>query len=371
MKGRVDWLISQMEIVGGAETFVREAAPLLRARGWDLRLVALSGGGVLLAELQAAGVPVVALGAHHKADLRALLRLGRLWRSDRPCIVHTHLYHAGLAGRLVARLLGIALVVVHQQGPEWSRARLRSLLDRRTAAWVTRYAVSCQAVAAVLQSRERIPPSQIEVIYAGVRLPDGPPGGRPPEWPVPSGVPALACVGRFAPEKGQTVLLDALARLDAAGVNAHTIFLGDGPLRSELARRAGELGLDEKVTFAGLRRDVRLWLPHCDLFVLPSDWEGISLALLEAMAAGLPAVATAAGGTPEAVAHGRTGLLVPPRDPDALAAALARLLADAALRQEMGRAARARAAQRFALEQVVLDIDRLYERLLAGESEVR
>jgi glycosyltransferase involved in cell wall biosynthesis len=125
------------------------------------------------------------------------------------------------------------------------------------------------------------------------------------------------------------------------------------------------LQIQEHVCFTGYQKDVRPWLAALDIFVLSSDWEGMSNALLEAMAAGLPVVATAAGGTPDVVAEGRTGLLVPPRDPCALAEAIESLVRDPDLRHSMGRAGRERVAECFSVERMVERTQTLYETLLS------
>ena len=128
------------------------------------------------------------------------------------------------------------------------------------------------------------------------------------------------------------------------------VFVGEGNQLPELLEQCNRLGLEDNIHFVGHQQDVAEWLPHFDIFALPSAWEGISLALLEAMAAGLPVVATAVGGTPEVVLDEQTGLLTPPGDPQAMAAALERLLSDPALRQEMGAAGQARVSASFAIE---------------------
>jgi glycosyltransferase involved in cell wall biosynthesis len=144
----------------------------------------------------------------------------------------------------------------------------------------------------------------------------------------------------------------------------HVVIVGEGPERARLEAQAAHLGLAEQVHFVGHQQDVRPWLAAFDVCVLSSDWEGMSNAILEAMAAGLPVVATAVGGTPEVVVDGVTGFLVPPRDPQALADAILRLLRDPDLRRRMGEAGRAHVTEHFSVEQMVHKRERLYEELL-------
>lgn len=376
---RVDWLVSELLIMGGAESYVRSVAPRLRAVGWDLHVITLASGGELVRELRSEGVPVIELGVRHKADITAIIRLLRLWKSDRPALIHTHLFHAGVLGRLAARSLGLSPLIVHQHGLERARSRLRSILDRLLSPLAQQYVASCQAVARQLSTREAIPPEKLVVIYNGIDPSVFPRSqsllsGDRPEWRDdflktfdldPSSL-HLACVGRLSPEKGQALLLEALSLLTAKGLRVQVVFFGEGPLRQALQERCAQLNLGAQVRFAGLRRDLHHWLPCFDLFALPSAWEGLSMALLEAMAAGLPVVATGVGGSPEVVVDGVTGLLVPPGDAAALANALTRLAQDPDLRHEMGAAGKQRVEAQFSLSSTVAALNNLYEELLSG-----
>ena len=375
MKARLDWLITQLRIAGGAEHFVRLSAPRLRAAGWDLRVITLVSGGELVDELRAEGVPVLELGARGRLDLGLLPRLLAAWRADRPRLVHTHLYHAGLLGRGAARWLGLSPVVVHQHGLEQARSRPRSALDRLLSPLASGYVASCEAVRERLAGREGVPPGKILRIYNGVdpqafmtreQVSPGEARAFQAEFNLQPGTVRLACAGRLAPEKGQALLLEALARLPELPLQA--VLFGEGPLREALERRCAALGLGGRVIFAGARRDLRRWLPHFDLFALPSAWEGLSMALLEAMACGLPAAATRVGGSPEAVLDGETGFLTPPGDAQALARALERLAQDPALRRELGAAGRRRVEAVFNLEGTLQALEALYSELLAGRT---
>ena len=360
---QVDWLVSQLKVVGGAETFLRETAPRLRKAGWNLRVITFVSGGPLINELKNDEVPVIELDARHKYDLGAFTRLIKIWKSKPPDLVHTHLYHAGLIGRIVARFLNISPVIVHQHGPQHSRSRHRTLSDKITSRWVNRYVTSCEAVSQILKLREGIKDTQIIVIPDGINIIQSP-VKLPPDWPIAPNKVGLVCVGRLSPEKGQFWLLKALANPLLHKADIHVVFMGDGKMSTELLDLSTQLGLNEMVSFVGMRRDILEWLPNFDIFVLPSDWEGISLALLEAMATGIPVVATAVGGTPEVVVDGETGLLVPPRDPEALAESITRLLNDPEMRQRMGQAGRQRVQDHFTIEETVLKTEHLYNTLL-------
>jgi glycosyltransferase involved in cell wall biosynthesis len=170
----------------------------------------------------------------------------------------------------------------------------------------------------------------------------------------------LVTVARLSPEKGLDTLLHAMAEAVRAEPGIHLEIAGDGPLRSELEQLAKNLGLDRHVRFLGEVRDIAALLSRASLFVLPSNSEGISLTLLEAMARGLPIVTTKVGGNVEVVIHGETGLLVPPASPPALAGAILKILGDSSKSQLMGRAGRRRVEAFFDIRQVVAQYEKLY-----------
>ncbi len=176
-------------------------------------------------------------------------------------------------------------------------------------------------------------------------------------------------VGRLEPVKGVDLVLQAATLLRSAlpgGAPAWSLTLaGDGSQRAALEAQAHALGLADRVRFLGTRQDVANLLSSNDVLVLPSRWEGMPNVALEAMACGLPVIATAVGGTPEVVAHRETGILVPPEQPLALAQAMAVLLADASLREKMGQAGRRRVETEFSIDTAVARTEALYRELLA------
>lgn len=361
---RIDWLISQLEILGGAEKLVLTCVPRLRAAGWDIKVVTLTSGGESIGELREMGVPVTALNLGSLSKSMNISRLVRMWAKDPPNLVHTHLYHAGIIGRIACKFTGISPVLVHQHGPERNRTRIRSFLDRSTSNWVTRYIASCQAVSQTMQEREGIPASKIEVIYNGVESAQQYETIRPMGWPGRVELPTLVYAGRLSPEKGLLTLIQALGIVDKSPVKFQCLILGEGSTSEAITREIEHTGLKEKIFLLGKKSDIGAWLQHCEIFVLPSIWEGASIALLEAMAAGLPVVATATGGTPELVEDGISGILVPPADPTALAGALIQLLGSVELRDKMGKAGYKLVHENFRIEITVDRISALYSGLL-------
>ena len=361
---KIDWVITELNILGGAEVYVRQMAPRLLQAGYAIRVITLMSGGTLVKELRNSGVSVIELGLKNKFDWNVLVRLCRLWRIDKPDLVHTHLYHAGIIGRIVAKVMGIRMVVVHQHGAERVRSIIRSGIDRITSSLVSQYVATCRAVADVLQQREGISGTKIAVIYNGIECLDQ--IGQYPDKPhqTLSSLMTIINIGRLSPEKGHNTLLEAIARLNSGHTQARLVLVGEGESQTFLTDRIKELNLNGFVHMLGKRRDIAELLVNADIFVLPSDWEGVSMALLEAMAAGLPVVATAVGGTPEVVIDGINGLLVPPGDPEALASALTRLLLDPDLRRHIGQAGRQSVVERFNIQHTVQQLQALYENLI-------
>jgi glycosyltransferase involved in cell wall biosynthesis len=335
--------------VGGAQTYVGQLLPAL-TEDFDVALAA-SGHGPLRDAAEDAGVRFLPLRNLRRPvnplrDLLALFELISLMRRERPDIVHANSSKAGVLGRLaaVAARVPIRIFTVHgwafkaYSGPA-SWAYLWA--DRLASRWTT--LTICVAeherlngIAARTCRSERtvVIPNAVDVAAV-------------PRAELDGGTPRLIAVGRLKPPKDFATLTRALADLPSGSFDARIV--GDGPQRLELEADVAQLGLAGAVRLLGERADVPQLLAAADVFVLSSASEGLPLSIEEAMAAGLPVVASAVGGVPEIVVDGETGFLVPPGDSERLAEALRLLLADPGLRRRMGAAARARAETLFDL----------------------
>ena len=334
---------------GGAQTYVRTLIPFLVER-FDLT-VAAHGPGPVREAAAAAGVPFVSLRYVRRrldplGDALGLIELVRLFRRVRPDIVHLNSSKMGFLGRLAAALAGVPIRVLTAHG--WAFAwhtgvasRMYRLADRLMAPLTTCViAVSHQQRAAGLRAGT-CRAGRTVVIHNAVEP------GPAPRRPASGGPVRLVSVGRPSPPKDVVTLVRALALVPSGSVRVRLV--GDGRERPALEAEAARLGVDGALEFLGERRDVPALLADADVFVLSSRSEGMPVSVLEAMAAGLPVVASAVGGVPEVVVSGETGVLVPPGDPPALAEALARLAADPDLRLRFGRAGRTRAEEHFGL----------------------
>lgn len=326
-------------------------------------------------ELERRGVKVFHLGKKRGFDPRTFGALASVLRQWKPDLLHTHNYvlryvlpSAAATGLppVVHTIHNVADREVERLG-QW----LHQLAFRR---WARPVAIA-EEVAASFQrvyhlDRPVLIPNGIDLRpYAEAR------GGRD-EWRRREGFAPdellIACIARFYEQKNHKTLLEAFAAVKNDCPKARLLLAGDGHLREALERQVAELGLGRQVVFLGRRDDVARILGASDLFALASLWEGNPLSVMEAMAAGLPVVATTVGGIPELVETGRSGLLCRPGDAAAVAEAIRTLVGDAARRREMGEQAMARAGVRFGEQAMVGAYERLYdEELMSGISSAR
>jgi sugar transferase (PEP-CTERM/EpsH1 system associated) len=367
-------LITELN-VGGAERIVAQLATHLPRDRYQVRVACLYAPHAVGADIEAAGIPVINLDMRGKGDLRAPLRLLRLLRREPVDVLHAHLFHANFLAATVGKAAGVPVVIATRHSIEIG-GRLRERINRATRPLCdTVVAVSREVYQAEID-RSGIDSARVTLIPSGVELdrfaaPDPAATERLRRaWHIQPETKLIGTVGRLVPPKGHTYLLDAATRLRDRAPKLRIAIVGDGPLRPALEAQTRSLGLSDTVIFTGIRREVPEILALLDLFVLPSLWEGLPIALLEAMAAGRPVVATRVGGVPEVVVDGTTGRLVATSDPDALANAILTLLQDPDLRRRMGAAGQARVRKHFSVERMVKDMDQLYCRLLAQREAV-
>jgi glycosyltransferase involved in cell wall biosynthesis len=277
-------------------------------------------------------------------------------------------YKSDLIGWLAARRLGIpAVCISHGWTAATFRVRINEAADRLVMRCMDRI-VCVSEGQAVKVRRSGIPEGRIEVIRNAIRAsafdrPD--PAYRAllqGLFPVPPRI-VVGGAGRFSPEKGYGQLVEAAALVTRSDPGIGFVLFGDGPLRHDIVRQIAALGLERRCVLAGFRTDLDRFLPHLSMLAQSSFTEGLPVVVLEALAAGVPVVATAVGGTPEVIASGETGYLVPPGQPEALAQRILDLARDDAGRQAMGERARKHVRENFTLEAQSLRYQRLFEDL--------
>jgi glycosyltransferase involved in cell wall biosynthesis len=357
--------------LGGAELSLLMLIEGLDRESWrPTLLLDAEAGAELLAERAAEQGAAVRRVRSMPLGLRGALRavgLVRLLRSERPALFHAHMSWPlaakwALAAAVAARVPCVGTV---QLIPELRLERSSFLQLRLLARGVGRYVAVSNDVAAELAERFRWPADKIEVVYNAVRL-------ERFEAPAPPGLreelgggdrPLVLTCARLDEQKGHRVLLRAAAQLPGVSF----AFAGEGPERAALEALAGELAVSDRVAFLGYREDIPALLAACDVFALPSLYEGSSLAVLEAMAARRVVVSSAIGGTEELIEDGRSGLLVRPGDVDGLRDALARVVEDEGLRTALAGRARERVEREFTPAAMVGANERIYRELLGDE----
>jgi glycosyltransferase involved in cell wall biosynthesis len=353
---------------GGAEQLLVNAAPHLERNRFDYEVAyVLPWKDSLRPQLQEANLPVHCLeGGSGAGWLRTLRRLTRERGVD---LIHAHLPYAAIGARVA---VGGRLPIVYTEHNVWPRYHRATYWGNALTFPRNRhvFAVSDEVRRSIRYPRSlrglRMPP--VETLHHGLDLSAvdrwaGADGVRR-ELGIPQDAPLVGAIGNLKPLKGQEHLLRAAALVRRTRPDARFVLVGLGPRESELRREAAGLGLDGSVTFTGFREDAPRIAAALDVYVQPSEAEGLPIALLEAMALRRPVVATSVGGTPEVIRGPEEGVLVPPRDPEALAGSILALLGDPQRRRDMGEAAEHR-ARGFDIRRAVRRIEEVYEELVA------
>lgn len=368
--------------VGGAESQLVEIILNLDRRFMP-SVCCLSTAGPLASRLEDAGIPITTIGFTGIRQRRGLGWIGavarlpmdlarfvRCVRSCKPAILHGVLAHAYVLGALVGRLSGVPVVVASRRSLSHFKRdrRLLQLGERIANRWTDLVIANSEAVRRDALETEGLPPDDVIVIHNGLdtdRYTQAPDTALRRALDLRSG-PVVIVVANLIPYKGHVYFLRAWAAVCRVMPDVTAILVGDGPARSAIEADARTLGIEARLRLLGTRHDVERLLAVADLLVHPSLEEGFCNALIEGMAAARPVVATDVGGNREAVVDGETGLLVPPRDPDALASAMLDILGRPDRGAELGRAGRARVLEKFQRSHMVRQYEGVYDALMIG-----
>lgn len=343
---------------GGGETMCENLTYALMCMGHQVTAVSLYGERTPISlRMEQAGVKLVYLDKKLGLDVSMIPKLVSVFRQERPDVVHTHLDVIKYAVP-AAKLAGVRRCVhtVHNVADKEAEGRLQKLTNTffYRLDWSTPVALSPQVQQTILPFYG-LKQGQVPVIYNGIDLSRF----RSKSDYSQENTVKLVHVGRFTPQKNHDRLLRAFAALCESHPQCRLTLVGDGELRQQVEELVETLHLNRAVTFAGAQADVRPYLERADIFVLPSDYEGIPMTIIEAMATGLPIVATAVGGVPDMLRQEESGLLVPPKA-EAVTRACTRLVEDPALRERLGRNAQAD-TRRFSAECMAEAYVRVYE----------
>ena len=355
--------------VGGLENGVVGLINRMNRERFSHAICCIRRSGPSADRLDERSVPIFEMGKSDGKDFLLPWRLARLFRRVGVDIVHTRNWGA-VDGILGARLASVPAIIHGEHGRDMidpkGRLLRRNLFRRATAGWVTSFITVSEELRRWLTGVVGISPEKVQSIINGVDTERFHPDGlraRGKHGFGPHQV-VIGTVGRLDPVKDQQLLLRTFAELKARHRQLLLLVAGDGPCREGLERLARDLGLGEECRFLGLRTDVPEVYRLLDVFVLPSIAEGISNTILEAMASGLPVVASAVGGNGELVVSGETGTLVPAQDAETLTRAIERYIESPSLRAEHGAAGRRRAVEVFDLPRMVSQYEAAYLRAL-------
>ena len=359
--------------VGGAEKMLYHTSTALDPARYLPSICSLKEKGEIARDMEAAGIEVHCLtmadGDRFRgwfASLTALFRLIRYLLKVRPTIVHSFLFRANILSRIAAFFAGVPLVIssVRVMGGEKDYYHT---VEKITSFMVDHYITVSESVKEYLIGKANLLPEKITTVYNGVTLNGITPAGES-SVARPYGLEprdsVVLTVGRLHRQKGYDYFIRAVARVKREVPGVKVLIAGEGEEENNLKKLVRSLDLTKEIIFTGLSLDVGSILFYTRLFVLPSLWEGMPNAVMEAMAAAKPVVATRVGGVPELVVEGETGILVPPEDTEALALAMLDLLQDPLKGRSMGEAGRKRVQDHFSMTAMVTNTDYLYQELL-------
>jgi len=355
--------------LGGGQTALLLLAANLDPHRFEV-VIASGGDGPLGEEARRKGIAYAPVSLGKRLSFEPVKEIARILDRRKIDLLHTHGGIAGLYGRSAARRAGTPAVVhtlhgihyLHYRNP--LLRRLYILLERRYSRTTDRLILVCRSDLRQAQKHRLAPDEKMTVILNGTEIRSDIGANeiirRRDEWGWPPGVPIVGTVARLHRQKGVINLLRAAPRILGAFPEARIAVVGEGPQGNRLRREAARRGLKSRFVFLGERKDAVPVLSLFDIFVLPSLWEGLPFVLVEAAALGKPIIATAVDGVPEVIENGKTGLLIPPGDPGALAEAALRLLGDNEEACRLAEAARALVPPRFPLRRMVEQTQNLY-----------
>lgn len=329
---KIFFLIWALE-VGGAERLLVKLVQNIPRDKYDVTVVCLSREGVWAREVMDSGIRGICLNKKTGFDLLILPRLIGLFRRERPDIVNTYLWTADLWGRLAAVIAGVKHIIVTEQNVDLWKKWYHVIIDKILFRWTEKVICVSHEVVKFYHDSFDVPKHKLVMIPNAIDVMlfdrECAPTGLRAVLGIGENEFVFVCAARLHPQKRHEVLIDAVNKMRERGTSSFRLLLvGEGERRQELDSLVQREGLQEVVHFLGLRQDIPDILLQVNGFVLSSDYEGLSLAILEAMAARLPVVATSVGGNPQIIQDGINGYLVPPRDSSALADAMGRLVED-------------------------------------------
>lgn len=354
---------------GGIEKRLLKLLPMLKEKGVDIEVACIREWGSLAPQLAAAGVKVHLIPFRTRLDPRSLFKLGRFIKGNKFNIVHSHMYGSNVPATIAAHFAGVPVIISQVHNIDTWQGWRQLWQDRWLNRWRQAVVAVSEQVRHELLYKLKVPAEKCSLIYNGIdveefeRIHESKQELRA-EIGLKAEDVVITTAARLVPQKNHQGIIEAAKQLVADFPNLTFLLVGTGKLRPQLEEEIGRLKISRYISFLGHREDMPRILKASDIFLLPSFKEGFSNAILEAMAAGLPVVASKVGGNPEAVQETQTGFLVSPQNATELVAKLRQLISNIELRRRMGEKARER-VRLFSLEKMMENTLTLYQKLLA------
>ena len=352
--------------IGGAQRMVLALLKQLDKEKYNVKVCYWLGEGELKDEIEKAGIEVIDLKVKNGSLLRVIFKLIKLIKENKIKLIHTHLFDTDLCGFLATRWAKVPIMIISIHSIFFLKKKKHALRYKIISLFIDRFLPVSDSLAQHFISWARINPNKVTAVSNGIDMSEF---NKPKHTNrlnelrkslgIPVATPILGTVARLEPRKGHRYLLEAVAQISKDYPDLTVLLVGDGELKSDLRNLVKELNISSNVIFAGSQENIPEILSLLDLFVLPTLEEGFSIAILEAMACGLPVIATNVGGVPELVKDKETGLLVASRSPLALASAMTMLLGNKEYAVALGEAGKKRVKQ-FSSKIMAEKIEEIY-----------
>ena len=344
--------------MGGTEHMILSVANGLNAQVFRSIVITLVDGGELRERCNKANIPYYSVQMKSKCDVSAYYRLKALLRSLKIDILHTYLFHANALGRVAGKHASIPVIISGQRNVDPWRKWYHTVIDRITARYANLIISNSRAGKQMLVDSAVAASEKIAVVHNGIDIDYYPDCSIKKQVAYPV---KLLTIGSLTHKKGHKYLIDALSELHSIGVDCTLTILGEGQLEQELILYARDKSLENAVRFEGFKPNVTDYLSQTDIFVLPSLWEGLPVALMQAMACGIPCVATNVGGIKELIENDMNGILVEPHNSHRLCNAILRLVKNDELRYTFGSKARTTIAQEYSKRHMISTLENTYK----------
>jgi len=346
--------------IGGTERMILQTACGLNKDRFESVVISLMPGGPLGEMCEKNNIPFFTPCFKSKTDFGALIRLVYYLRKNKGDILHTYLFHSNILGRIIGKLIGYKYIISSQRNVDLWRKWYHDYIDKMTSSLCSVIVSNSIAGKKYLVEQAGIKEDKVVVIHNGLDV---------EKYPVREkniGILNIINIASLTEKKGHKYLFDAISKLAQSGVDFKLYLIGKGKLENYLRYKSKELGLDDKIFFEGYSDNITSYLQNADIFVLPSLWEGLPVALMEAMACGVACIASDVGDVKELIKNEEDGLIVEPKNVDQITNSILRLINDRDFMERIGSSARKKIKKYFSSVKMINSFEKLYNQIVEG-----